>query len=347
MNGEDKIKQSKQDAYAEKLLEGMRSLPVKQLLCCPVASCVKAQQRMAETSLDSLMEQAFKKEHSRKQYEAEFFSFSYVQDGVEKRINVPLLLLLPYQALEITEANFSFSGNLYCTEGELITDARRTQKSVTKSGSSENVRINFNVKAAPSGMTNGLAKLIQFCTESVEAKAYKEETPSELPRWTWPSISSYPSSSFSSMGSGASSGGGLNLGGIIDSINRPHTPSSYGSYRSYRGSYDSSFGGYLSSHASSGYRSSSFGRKKPGRYSSMPHYRGSGYWRRPASVKVVRISSYLWLVIRGIGSYSNGLSLEGILHSIDRNWIPSKRYGRVVSRGSRPRNPKVKQRKKK
>ncbi len=321
MNGEDKI--DKRDLFAEMLKEGMRSLPVKQVLSSPIVSCVKAQQKLSETALDSLIAQAFEAERREKAYHTAFVSFSYNQNGVAKRINVPLLLLVPYQPLEIKEASFSFSGNLYRTDATLITDARRGRSFKGRKTANENLKINFNVKVNPSDTTIGLSKLVQFCTESVVVESCRENAaPPNInpiwpnPIWPDPTRPSYPYpfpfvNSYRPLGSGSSSGGALDLEGIIDSINLPRPISysgSFVSYSSYKGSYQSY---------------SSFGRRT-GR-SSFPY---SNRGKVTSFERAVRISSCLWLGIPGSGSGTLGLSLEGILDSINR--IKRKRYRRGV-----------------
>lgn len=334
MNEEGKI--VKRDDFAEKLKDGMRSLPVKQLLSSPIISCVKAQQKLSENAFDSLMGQAFEKEGCGDAYHAAFVSFSYFQNGVAKRINVPLLLLVPYQPLEIKEASFSFSGNLFHTDGALVTDARRDRGFGSNRNVDENLKINFNVKAKSADMTIGLSKLFQFCTESVVVESHRKNVvppridpiwPNPIwpdpkhPIYPFPPRSSYrPLGSGGSGGSGRTSGSGLNLNGIIDSINLPRPTSHGGSFLSY-----SSYKGHNHSYSSSWHLNNSL--------------------RKGVFERLVRVSSCLRLGFPKSGSYSMGLSLEGILDSINRMKRTRKRRGVLLPQPSRIRKGKRKNRK--
>ena len=137
------------------------------IMCNTLTDCIEAQHETLEKSLDLIERTAFHATDNGS--EPVMVSFSFQQDGKNHTLRVPLLVLVPFPFLQISQADLSFfvsimSSNTHQLKGlkvrfspsnHLLAESRQEKSDVRN-----NIRV--NIKAVAAAPSNGMSRLLQI-----------------------------------------------------------------------------------------------------------------------------------------------------------------------------------------
>ena len=143
----------------------MSQLPFENLIGGPLSACVLAQRQAAETTKDFIENVGFKKKGNSDDLEVISMSFVFQQNGMYKKLNVPLLTIIPIPYMTIDSIDIGFRADMVATkDGKLYGKFSNAKDSVAVKSSKYDIRnqIDVNIHASSSSMPPGMAALLDI-----------------------------------------------------------------------------------------------------------------------------------------------------------------------------------------
>ena len=181
----DKLKGlSEVDTSGDKaMLSYMKALPFENIIGAPLMACVKAQSESAKATWNAIREIGFVDSHNTTDsnvQEMASLSFLYQQNGMTRKITVPLLTIVPLPYMQIDTVDLKFRADMSTTsEGQITAKYSNTMDSqATRRSKYNNTNeIEVNIHATSAGMPAGLAKMLDLFTNTCISVA--DYTPDE------------------------------------------------------------------------------------------------------------------------------------------------------------------------
>lgn len=138
-----------------------------------IKDCADAQREAAITTRDLILGDILFESNGKNGpgRDLRMLSFSYLSDGEQHQIKMPLSSVVPAQFIQIKEVDIDFNIYLKSVEkGLKVSIARRplirrlTGTSPTQTSHAKETSISINIKGRNTGMSSGMARLLQLAT---------------------------------------------------------------------------------------------------------------------------------------------------------------------------------------
>ena len=143
----------------------MTQLPFESLIGGPLSACVLAQRQAAETTKEFIENVGFKKKGDSEDLEVISMNFLFQQNGMYKKLSVPLLTIIPIPYMTIDSIDIGFRADMVATkEGKLYGKFSNAKDSSAVKNSKYDIRnqIDVNIHATSSSMPPGMAALLDI-----------------------------------------------------------------------------------------------------------------------------------------------------------------------------------------
>lgn len=147
----------------ETVISALQALPFDNLIGIPLSACVQAQTQAANATLQFIRSVGFTETEGNEAPETVTVSFLFTQNGLARKITVPLLTLVPIPYMQIETVDLSFKADMTASsEGKLMAKYAGTVNAEAQHTSKYNVQnqMDIRIRAASSSMPAGLAKLL-------------------------------------------------------------------------------------------------------------------------------------------------------------------------------------------
>ena len=143
----------------------MTQLPFESLIGGPLSACVLAQRQAAETTKEFIENVGFKTKGNSEDLEVISMNFLFQQNGMYKKLSVPLLTIIPIPYMTIDSIDIGFRADMVATkEGKLYGKFSNAKDSSVVKNSKYDIRnqIDVNIHASSSSMPPGMAALLDI-----------------------------------------------------------------------------------------------------------------------------------------------------------------------------------------
>ena len=141
------------------------SIPFENLIGAPLCACVNAQKQAAEATINYIQEMGFEKKKNSTDLSVIMVSFEFVQDGIPKKLQLPLLSIVPVPYLQIDTVDIKFTAEVAANSDDTFNARISNQRyeEDTKGTKSLDYKglIDLNIRATGTNMPAGLAKIFQ------------------------------------------------------------------------------------------------------------------------------------------------------------------------------------------
>ena len=153
------------DRPEDVVTNAMTQLPFENLIGGPLSACVLAQRQAAETTREFIEDIGFQKRGESDDLEVISISFLFQQNGIYKKLSVPLLTIVPIPYMTIDSIDIGFRADMTATkEGKLYGTFSNARDSSAVKASKYDIRnqIDVNIHATSSNMPPGIAALLDI-----------------------------------------------------------------------------------------------------------------------------------------------------------------------------------------
>jgi hypothetical protein len=153
----------------EDINQPLESLSFSDLIGKPLLSCIAAQER-ASHAVWKYIEDVGLTEESDGNKEAVIVSFSFVSQGQEIRLSVPLLSIVPIPYFSIDSLDINFRANVTAVENDTLKATYSFSKDSSAAADNEYYAenaIDVKVRATQDSMPAGLSKVMNFLEQSI------------------------------------------------------------------------------------------------------------------------------------------------------------------------------------
>lgn len=155
-----------------KVASALNSIPFGNIIGGPLAACVRAQAEAAQTTIDFI--RGFTMTNSEldpEGVEPITVTFTFIMNGEETRMTVPLMTIVPIPYMHIDYVNLNFTADITaCDDGKM--EAKYATEGYTRTEDDEQSvsvesKMGINVRASTSSMPSGMAKMLEFFTNNL------------------------------------------------------------------------------------------------------------------------------------------------------------------------------------
>lgn len=155
-----------------KVASALNSIPFGNIIGGPLAACVRAQAEAAQTTIDFI--RGFTMTNSEldpEGVEPITVTFTFIMNGEETRMTVPLMTIVPIPYMHIDYVNLNFTADITaCDDGKM--EAKYATEGYTRTEDDEQSvsvesKMGINVRASASSMPSGMAKMLEFFTNNL------------------------------------------------------------------------------------------------------------------------------------------------------------------------------------
>ena len=191
---------------ANTAISAMQALPFSSMIGGPLKSCIEAQAMAARTSWEFIKEVGLNTDE-KGQKSAVMVSFSFIKDGRNVQLNVPLLTIVPIPFIAINSVDINFKANISASSSSVSEESNHTEfggsvdadaklnlgvfslkanlkanysskkdsKATEESKYSAESTIDVAVKASQESMPAGMAKILEMLNTAMDVVDAKGE----------------------------------------------------------------------------------------------------------------------------------------------------------------------------
>lgn len=134
-----------------------------------IKDCADAQREAAVTARDMILNDImFEKNQKSDHKDLRMLSFSYMADGRQQQLKMPLAMVVPAQFIQIKDVEIDFNINVHCYKKNLkVQIARRFYRpgiNHNENTQTNESSIRINIKGRNIDMSSGMARILQLAS---------------------------------------------------------------------------------------------------------------------------------------------------------------------------------------